>query len=710
MMGRMPLEVRRREAWSRGIWIATVALAVPGLVLTAVGWSDMVPRDAYPNAATGIAAVIYVSLGTLIIRRTGNIIGWFLQGVGFAFSIICLGSAYAVLGILTFPGSLPAPEWAGAIADWAFVASAPALALMMLFFPTGELPSSRWRWILGAGIVASGLTLVLSIVHATSIGVPAPGGAIRYPNPAGIESLATFASTALVATVWVIVLVLAAAFVGVVRRYRKGNREVRAQIKWVALTAALAVLCNLIALAALAACGCDSSPVANVVLTVEGLIILLGLPAAFAIAILRYRLLDIDLLINRTVVYGLLATALTAVYVGLVVGVGTLIGRRVSSFLTVAAAAAVALLFQPLRARAQRLSNRLVYGERATPYQVLSEFADRMAGTYGQEDVLPQMASVLALGTGATRVDVWLRVGDSIRPAAVWPADARIATAMPLADGPSLPPFDGATRAVPVRHGDELLGALTLQKPPNEPLSSTEDALVQDVASQAGLVLRNVRLTAELQASVDELRASRRRLVDAQDEERRKIERNLHDGAQQRLVALTVQLGLLGRTADAPDAVRAMAEQLQTGLREALDELRDLARGIYPPLLADQGLAVALEAQARKAAITTTVQPNGIGRYPREIEAAVYFCTLEALQNVAKYAEATAVTVRLREEDGRLAFEIRDDGKGFDPGATSYGTGMQGMADRLDAIGGTFEVRSSPGTGTSVFGDVPVRA
>ena len=173
-----------------------------------------------------------------------------------------------------------------------------------------------------------------------------------------------------------------------------------------------------------------------------------------------------------------------------------------------------------------------------------------------------------------------------------------------------------------------------------------------------------------------------------QDEERRKIERNLHDGAQQQLVALTVQLGLLERSAEDPERVREMSTQLQGALRDALDDLRDLARGIYPPLLADKGLAVTLEAQGRKAAVPTTVEPDGIGRYPRELEAAVYFCALEAMQNVAKYAEARSATVRLAERDGHLVFEIEDDGRGFDTDATTYGTGVQGMADRLDAIGG----------------------
>jgi signal transduction histidine kinase len=147
-----------------------------------------------------------------------------------------------------------------------------------------------------------------------------------------------------------------------------------------------------------------------------------------------------------------------------------------------------------------------------------------------------------------------------------------------------------------------------------------------------------------------------------------------------------------------------MATQLQSGLRDALDDLRDLARGIYPPLLADKGLAVALEAQGRKAAVTTTIEPDGVGRYPREIEAAVYFCALEAMQNVAKYAEASSALVRLSEHEGVLEFEIIDDGLGFDPSRTNLGSGLQGMADRLDAIGGELDVLSEPGAGTVVRG------
>ena len=691
---------------SAPLWVATAVIALAGVVLTVVTWGDLLPSDAYPNLGSAAAGVVYATLGVLIVRRARNVIGWLLQGVGMGLAILSFASAYAVFGIATHPGSLPGPEVVGAIAGSVFVATAPSLAFMLFFFPTGTLLSGRWRPVLTIGIVAIGLTWLGFIVNPVAEGVPAPGGALRFQNPLGIASLASVISTVLVATVWVIVLTIGAAFVALVTRYRAGGTEQRQQIKWVAFVAALALLCSLIAPLALFTCRCDSSPVATVMFVGIELLVFLGIPAALAIAILKYRLYEIDVIINRTVVYGLLAAALTAIYVGVVIGVGTIVGSRGSSLLTIAAAVAIALLFQPLRRRAQLLANRRVYGNRATPYQVLSEFAERMAGTYGIDDVLQRMSSILAQGTGATRVDVWLRVGRELRPVAAWPADAASHAAIPLAADDALPAFDGVTRAVAVRHGDELLGALALEKPRNESLSPTEDKLLQDLASQAGLVLRNVRLTAELQANIDELRASRRRLVGTQDEERHKIERNLHDGAQQQLVALTVQLGLLERLAEDPERVRQMASQLQGGLRDALDDLRDLARGIYPPLLADKGLAAALEAQGRKAAVTTTIEPDGVGRYPREVEAAVYFCALEAMQNVAKYAEATSATVRLAERDGSLVFEIQDDGRGFDPSTTSYGTGVQGMADRLDAIGGRLDIESAPGQGTLVRGEI----
>jgi signal transduction histidine kinase len=706
MMATMAAQADRAERASTALWVATMPLALIGVVLTLVAWGDLIPADSLANVGSGIAGVVYATIGALIVRRTRNLIGWMLLGIGLGLAVLCMTGAYAVVGIATHPGSLPAPGIVGAIEGALFVPTALGLAYLLFFFPTGTLPSPRWRPILVIGIGAGALTTIGVLVNPVRLGLPAPGGAFRVENPLGMGSLGNLISTALVTTVWAIVVTVAAAFVAIVFRYRAGNREVRQQVKWVALVAAVALLANLVATGALVACSCDSSPIATVSFTAVTFVVFFGLPASLAVAILRHRLYEIDVIINRAVVYGLLAAGLTVIYVGVVAGVGTIVGQRGSSLLTIAAAVVIALLFQPLRERARRLANRLVYGERATPYQVLSDLVERMSGTYGVDDVLQRTASILAQGTGATRVEVWLRVGRELRPAATWPTDVAASDPTPLGADDQLPPFEGVTRAVAVRHDDEVLGALALEKPRNEPLTPTEDKLLQDLASQAGLVLRNVRLTAELRSTIDELRASRRRLVEAQDEERRKIERNLHDGAQQQLVALTVQLGLLERQADDAERVRQTANQLKDALGEALDDLRDLARGIYPPLLADKGLAAALEAQSRRAAVATTIEADGIGRYPREVETAVYFCALEALQNVAKYSEAGSAVVRLAERDGTLAFEIEDDGRGFDTAATTYGTGMQGMADRLDAIGGALDIASAPGSGTTVRGEI----
>ncbi|GAC1581648.1 MAG: hypothetical protein NVS3B24_18560 [Candidatus Dormibacteria bacterium] len=273
----------------------------------------------------------------------------------------------------------------------------------------------------------------------------------------------------------------------------------------------------------------------------------------------------------------------------------------------------------------------------------------------------------------------------------------------------SLPAMPATDRAFEVRHRGELLGALTVSKRPGESLTPVEEKLLDDLASQAGLVLKNVGMTAELLQQLEALRASRQRLVAAQDEERRRLERNLHDGAQQNLVALKVKLGLAEMLAEKdPVRSRDLIAELKSDADEALDTLRDLARGIYPPLLADKGLVAALEAQARKATVPVEVESDGTGRYPQAVEAAVYFCCLEALQNIQKYAEASIATVRLIESHGWLSVEIRDDGKGFDSTLVKKGAGLQNMEDRLAAIGGTVAISSSPGAGTTISGSVLV--
>jgi len=382
-------------------------------------------------------------------------------------------------------------------------------------------------------------------------------------------------------------------------------------------------------------------------------------------------------------------------------------GGKPNLALSIVATAIVAIGFQPVRERVQKVANRLVYGQRATPYEVLSEFSGRVAETYAADEVLPRMARVLQEGTGAESATVWLRGNAELRPAATYPADLGMHEALPMSNG-TLPALPEATRAVEVRHQGELLGALSVSKRRGEALTPIEEKLFDDLAHQAGLVLKNVGLSADLQARLDELRASRQRLVSAQDVERRRLERNLHDGAQQHLVALKVKLGLaemlLSRD---PAKAAATLEQLKGDADDALETLRDLARGIYPPLLADKGLVVALESQARKATVPVRVEAEGVERYAQDVEATVYFCVLEALQNVQKYAQASQVVMALTASDQTLRFAVTDDGAGFDTATVRTGAGLTNMRDRLDAIGGALNITSEPGQGSTIAGSVP---
>jgi signal transduction histidine kinase len=704
-------------------WAGIVVLSAGGIALTAVAGEHLTWGDRVSNLAASAAALAYATLGALIVRRAGNLVGRLMLGEGTALAVMAIGSAYATAGLAARPAALPAAGVVGALAEDAFVPVFIGIAATFLWFPSGRLPSPRWRPVAWAFVVAAGLATAGFLVSPRVVALPAPGGdSLLYRNPLGIRPLGPILSAALVGSLneldVVLIIFLAPALASLVIRYRTGGRLLRQQLKWLALIAAAVIICQVIAGLAIAT-GHGGGPFESVPFLITPVIVLFGIPAAMTIAILRHSLFDIDLIISRALVYTLLSATVTALYAGIVLGVGTFAGHRGGPALTIAAAVSIALLFQPARHRAQRLANRLVYGERATPYQVLADFAADMAGQLDLGEALDRLVSLLAHASGAISVQAWIRVGTELHPIAVWPAGSVLPAPVGLGgtgglgetgdlpDGLGAPAAGGLSQVVGVRHGDELLGALALGKPRNEPLTPAEDKLLEHLASQAGLVLRNAQLTAELRASIVELQASRRRLVEAQDAERRKIERDLHDGAQQQLVALAIQLGVLEGAADDPGLVRELAPQLKAAARAALADLRDLARGIYPPLLAEQGLAGALSAQAAKAPLPVRVEVGPLGRYAPDTESTVYFCVLEALQNAAKHAGAARVTVTIRAAGDTLEFSVTDDGPGFDPARTRHGSGLQGMTDRAAALGGTIDVRSRPGHGTAITGQLP---
>jgi signal transduction histidine kinase len=682
-----------------GIWVVSLGIVATGLACSAI---DPLPGNQGGNAADGVASVLFiggsVTVGALLVwKRPGHPIGWLLSACG-------LTATAGVLGLLLYhlPGAQAWLNWFG----WIWLFSLGLAVFVVLLFPTGHLPSRRWRPVAWAG--AAGLAAwVLGNAFAPRIisdDTPTPNP-IGVPSPAGnVFPILAVGGAVLAAGAGL------AAIVSVVFRYRRARAVEREQLKWLVYAGALIVIIQLAGIVAAKVMGPgDASTNLQNALS-SGAVALI--PCAIGIAIFRYRLYDIDVVINKTLVYGSLAAFITAVYVAIVVGLGSLVaqhGARAGLWLSIAATAVVAVAFQPVRARVQHLANRLVYGRRATPYEVLAEFAERTAGTYATEELLPRMARILAEGTGARRADVWLRAGGVFRDDATWPPGAP-PFGPARADEDGRPAVPGADRVLLVRYADQVLGALSVDKRPGEYLTPAESKLLADLAAQAGLVLRNVGLWEQLAARLEDIRASRQRLVAAQDEERRRIERNIHDGAQQQLVALSIKLNLAESLIGTdPDGERELLAELREEAVGAVEDLRDLARGIYPPLLASEGLIAALRAQAAKSPVPTSVDAGDIVRYPQDAEAAVYFCVLEALQNVAKYAGASSARVRLEGSEGELRFEVADDGAGFDPGAKAFGTGLQGMADRLSAHDGFLDVRSSPGAGTVVTGSLRVR-
>ena len=700
------VEHRRRSSWAKPAALGMTAFGAV-LIVAWVGIAVTMPGTVPSDDASPAELILVLPLITmgsvgllLTARMPANPVGWLL---GVSVVVLCLllvGTDYADhwLYVHDLPSAFLVPLGFAGTLGWA--AGFPILLVVLpLIFPDGHLLSRRWRMFVWLTVAVAVAAIVSTVFDPQAI-----TDNHRYVhNPLGIagahDFLYLFSND--VSSAGLIGL-MAVGVVAVVIRYRRADPDLRQQLKWFLAAVSVAVGGMVVAFAT------NFSAVGFVAVAIG----FTALPLSIGIAVLKYRLYNIDVVVNRAVLFATMAVFITAVYVAIVVGIGALVGStgRPNVVLSVAATAIVGLAFQPVLARARRVANRLVYGNRATPYEVLSDLSQHLVDTYSGDDLLPRIARSLAEATAATRVEVLLRVGSIIKSAAVWPpGTAQSATT--TVTGQQLPVIPGFDHVVPVVHQAELLGAFALAKRNGESLSPLEDKLVADLAAQAGLMLKNMGLTADLQARLEDLRASRQRLVGAQDAERRRIERNLHDGAQQNLVALKVKLGLLELVAKKdPEKAAALASEVKADADEALQTLRDLARGIYPPLLADQGLVAAIQAQTRKAALPVDVSADGVLRYPQELEAAVYFCCLEALQNVAKYAAASRASVHISVNSGRLEFVVRDDGAGFDPQTTPLGSGLTNMADRIDALGGDFAITSSPGTGTQVKGSLPAPA
>ena len=633
---------------------------------------------------TPVFTIAFAIVGALIVwRRPANRIGWVCCAIG-----ILWGVEEFVLGYYSYAHyarhpAIPGVGLASWLVGWVWIVPVVlTLVFLPFLFPDGEPVSPRW-WPLAWAALAG---MVLVALGATT-------GLLLLSLPG---QLLTLGATVLAPVTLLI-------------RYRRSGPVERSQIKWFAgaalLLAALAVAATVVSNLVYHNDQVVFNPVGGTAIPLG----LTALAAAIGVSVLRYHLYDIGIFLRRALVYAALVVLIGLLYLVLVVSIGERIGAPTTDrAIPFVVAAVLALLFQPVRTRLQRLANRLVYGKRASPYEVLASFSQHMSEFYAGEELTVQMARVLAGATEADRAEVWLRVGRELRLAASWPAVATGPDPLPLAAGEP-PGIPGAALAVPVRYQEELLGTLAVIK--REDLTPIETRLVSDLAHEAGLMLKNERLAAELRQRLDELTVSRQRLVTAQDTERRRIERNLHDGAQQDLVALKLKLATAQAVAGRdPGQTREILAGLVTDVSNAVETLRELARGIYPPVLADFGLAAALQAQAARSPLPVEVDMDGTGRYPLEVEAAVYFCCLEALQNAVKHAHAGRVAISVRDQAGQLSFTVADDGQGADPGSAHRGSGIQNMMDRMAALGGTLELSAGPDGGTTVTGRLPAAA
>ncbi len=473
--------------------------------------------------------------------------------------------------------------------------------------------------------------------------------------------------------------------IAVVQRFRRADAEQRQQIKWfgtaVALLAALLVAETFV----FATAGIQPYriPVVNFLTAAT----LAMLPVSIGIAVLKYRLYDIDVVINKALVYGSLAVFITTVYVAIVVGAGALAGTggKPNLALSILATAVVAVAFQPIRERVQRFANRLVFGQRANPYEFMADFSEQMAGALSVDDVLPKMAEAAATGVGASHGRVRLFLQDGSQWQAIWPEG--------LAEGEM-------DFVVPVSYRGDAIGEIAVAKPTAEPLLPTERKLLTDLAAQAGLVLHNVRLTRELQQRLDEIssqaaaiRASRRRIVAARDTERRRLEQTIHGGTEAQLVSIQAELKRAEQILITdPLSAAALLEQLTGRANDTLETLRDLARGIYPPLLRERGLAAALQAQVRKMQARAQLTMDGLDRYPSEAEAAIYFACVEAIRGATGPA-AIDVTAT----PGSVEFRIRASGLDLDGR-------QQDIEDRIQALGGCVSLHKG-----ELSGRIPTR-
>jgi signal transduction histidine kinase len=711
-VGRMSRRTAAWLAWS--VCAVCVALIVLALSLDfftedsftgggSISWVKLPLRPGPAFAVlTGMLSLLYPAVGAIIASRLPtNPIGWIFCGVGLLYTTQRFTQAYADYALLVnfaFPGG-EYMAWFSRLVDVTGLVLAGVF--VMLLFPDGSLPSRRWRIVAWTAVLGALLTALYAAFYPDDLGTAA-----HVPNPfgwvgvigGGLTTYDFLNASGLIGETLLLTSILAAICSIALRLHRAWGDE-RQQLKWFLYAAVPAALCFSLVLLSFTVVdytrlvfGTPLIPFwANYfddIIYVAGFALLV-VPLFTYIAIVRYRLYDIDVVINRTLVYGALSACVVGIYVLAVVALGALFQARGNLAVSLLATGLVAVLFQPLRSRLQRSVNRLMYGERDDPYAVVSRLGRRLEATLAPEVVLPTLVETIAQALKLPYASIPLKEGEGFRTAAAYGSPR------------------GEPGTLPLVYQREEIGRLVLSpRAPGERFSDADRSLLEDLARQAEVAVHAVTLTSDLQHS-------RERLVTTREEERRRLRRDLHDGLGAQLAGLNVQAGALRRLIPRdPEAADELVVELRDELRSAISDIRRLAYDLRPPALDDLGLVEALRRLAERYGsedeqLSVLVEvPEDLPDLPAAVEVAVYRITQEALTNVARHARARTCVVRLAMDED-VALEIVDDGIGI-PAQRSAGVGLSSMHERASELGGSCLIQSVPNGGTQVLVRLPL--
>ena len=679
-----------RVAWSLTALSAVCLLVDTGVVAASGSLLSEKSMAVHGWPLVNVAALGSAVMGALIVtRHARHPVGWLLNVVGATTSVSMVGESYS-LWVIELAG--PGPAWAGHVAGWvAAMFGGPfalsGLTVMFLLVPDGRLPSRRWRWVVA--VTGAGLALFL----AGLLTVP-PSELGGRAEPTDVGPLAT---TLLSAGGLLVMATLLSAVVSMVVRLRNARGEARQQLRWIGASAACVGAGLVILLVGQSLNGGQQTWVTSLPLFASYCL----LPVAVAIAVLRHRLFDIDVIVNRAVVLTVGTLVVAAAYIVLVVGIGEAVGDRTAGFWpSLIATAAVAMAFQPLRRQVVRLADRLAYGSRAAPYDALSDFSRRIGHSPAPESLLPAVAEASARAVSARSATARLWLAAHADLAATWPIPE-----LPTASGDAAPAGEPSVE-VDVTDLAGPLGRISVSLPAGRDVRPHERRLLDDIAEQAALAFRNIRLEAELSAQVEaldqrtaQLAASRRRLIEARDGERRRLAAAITREVLpdlQRMDTAIQQLEAEVATADVSGPIGGLVDEV-TG---ALESLRDLTRGVFPTVLTRAGLGAALAAHVGRAGAVRDLRVDEqvtTRRFPARVEAAAYFCCTQALRPGTSGNGSVAVTL----ESGQLVVDLRV--------ASLEEADRQSLVDRVEAVGGSIDV-TPEATRVHVRVGIPVEA